>query len=53
MAVHRDDVEVDWLHRQVLTSRNIYSSRFTDFMVSVSTRARISEVVREMERARA
>ncbi|MDN3297060.1 acyl-CoA desaturase [Streptomyces ficellus] len=110
MAVHRDDVEVDWLHRQVLTSRNIYSSRFTDFMygglnyqiehhlfpsmprvnlrrarplvreycaahgvpyhevsqarsylevarhlreVSVSTRARISEVLREMERAKA
>ncbi|MER5310933.1 acyl-CoA desaturase [Streptomyces sp. NPDC002773] len=32
MVVHRDDVEVDWLHRQVLTSRNIYSTRFTDFM---------------------
>jgi fatty acid desaturase len=32
MAVHRDDVVVDWLHRQVLTSRNVRSTRFTDFM---------------------
>jgi fatty acid desaturase len=31
MAVHRDDVNVDWLHRQVLTSRNIRSTRLTDF----------------------
>jgi fatty acid desaturase len=32
MAVYRSDVELDWLHRQVLTSRNVVSSRFTDFM---------------------
>jgi fatty acid desaturase len=32
MVVHNADVELDWLHRQVLTSRNIRSTRFTDFM---------------------
>lgn len=32
MAVYRNDVQLDWLHRQVLTSRNIRSSRLTDFM---------------------
>jgi fatty acid desaturase len=32
MVVHRSDVELDWLHRQVLTSRNIKSTRFTDFV---------------------
>jgi fatty acid desaturase len=32
MAVHRDDVAVDWLHRQVLTSRNLRSTRLTDFI---------------------
>ncbi|MGH3860905.1 fatty acid desaturase family protein [Actinokineospora sp.] len=32
MVVYRDDVELDWLHRQVLTSRNIRSSRFVDFV---------------------
>jgi fatty acid desaturase len=32
MVVHHADVELDWLHRQVLTSRNIRSTRFTDFM---------------------
>lgn len=32
MPVYRSDVELNWLHRQVLTSRNVYSSRFTDFM---------------------
>ncbi|SCF38450.1 fatty acid desaturase family protein [Micromonospora mirobrigensis] len=32
MVVHHNDVELDWLHRQVLTSRNIRSTRFTDFM---------------------
>ncbi|MGH3924739.1 MAG: fatty acid desaturase family protein, partial [Pseudonocardiaceae bacterium] len=32
MPVYRSDVELDWLHRQVLTSRNVYSSRFTDFV---------------------
>jgi fatty acid desaturase len=32
MAVHRNDGEVDWLHRQVLTSRNLRSTRFTDFV---------------------
>jgi fatty acid desaturase len=32
MVVHFGDVELDWLHRQVLTSRNIRSTRFTDFM---------------------
>jgi fatty acid desaturase len=31
MPVYRSDVELDWLHRQVLTSRNVVSSRFTDF----------------------
>jgi fatty acid desaturase len=30
MVVYRSDVELDWMHRQVLTSRNIRSSRFTD-----------------------
>ena len=32
MPVYRSNVELDWLHRQVLTSRNVYSSRFTDFV---------------------
>lgn len=32
MPVYRGDVELDWLHRQVLTARNVYSSRFTDFV---------------------
>lgn len=32
MAVYRSDVELDWLHRQVLTSRNIRSSYFTDMV---------------------
>lgn len=32
MVVHRADVELDWLHRQVLTARNLRSNRFTDFM---------------------
>jgi fatty acid desaturase len=32
MVVYRSDVEMDWLHRQVLTSRNVFSSRFTDFV---------------------
>jgi fatty acid desaturase len=32
MVVHRSDVELDWLHRQVLTSRNVRSTRFTDFV---------------------
>jgi fatty acid desaturase len=32
MAVHRDDVELDWLHRQILTSRNIRSGRLVDFL---------------------
>jgi fatty acid desaturase len=32
MTVHRDDDGLDWLHRQVLTSRNLRSTRFTDFM---------------------
>jgi fatty acid desaturase len=32
MAVYRSDTELDWLHRQVLTSRNIRSTRLTDFM---------------------
>jgi fatty acid desaturase len=32
MPVYRSDLELDWLHRQVLTSRNIYSSHFTDFV---------------------
>ncbi|MFB6939888.1 fatty acid desaturase family protein [Streptomyces sp. NPDC060286] len=32
MVVYRSDVQLDWLHRQVLTSRNIRSSRLTDFM---------------------
>lgn len=31
MAVYRSDVELDWLHRQLLTSRNIRSSRLIDF----------------------
>ena len=30
MAVYRSDVELDWLHRQVLTARNVRSTRFTD-----------------------
>lgn len=32
MAVYRSETELDWLHRQVLTARNIRSSRFTDFV---------------------
>ncbi|HZN18219.1 MAG TPA: acyl-CoA desaturase [Micromonosporaceae bacterium] len=32
MVVYRSDVDLDWLHRQVLTSRNVYSSRFTDMV---------------------
>jgi fatty acid desaturase len=32
MAVYRSDVELDWLHRQVLTSRNLRSSYLTDFL---------------------
>ncbi|MEW9532069.1 fatty acid desaturase [Microbispora sp. NPDC049125] len=32
MVVHRSDVELDWLHRQVLTSRNIRPGRITDFL---------------------
>jgi fatty acid desaturase len=32
MAVYRSDTELDWMHRQVLTSRNIRSSRFIDFV---------------------
>ncbi|WP_218108357.1 fatty acid desaturase family protein [Micromonospora matsumotoense] len=32
MAVYRSDVDLDWLHRQVLTSRNIRSSYLTDFL---------------------
>lgn len=32
MVVHRDNVELDWLHRQVLTSRNIRSSRLVDLL---------------------
>ncbi|WP_460363202.1 fatty acid desaturase family protein [Actinocorallia lasiicapitis] len=31
MVVYRNDTELDWLHRQVLTSRNIKSSLLTDF----------------------
>ncbi len=30
MPVHRGEVELDWLHRQVLTSRNIRPGRVTD-----------------------
>jgi fatty acid desaturase len=32
MLVHRDEDELDWLHRQVLTSRNIRSGRVIDFL---------------------
>ena len=32
MAVYRSETDLDWLHRQVLTARNIRSSRFTDFV---------------------
>lgn len=32
MVVHRGDIEIDWLHRQVLTSRNIRSGRLSDFL---------------------
>jgi fatty acid desaturase len=31
MPVHRGTVELDWLHRQVLTSRNIKPGRIKDF----------------------
>ncbi len=32
MPVHRSSVELDWLHRQVLTARNIRPGRVTDFV---------------------
>jgi fatty acid desaturase len=32
MPVHRGEVELDWLARQVLTARNIRPGRFTDFV---------------------
>jgi fatty acid desaturase len=32
MPVYRGDVELDWLHRQVLTARNIRPGRVTDFV---------------------
>jgi fatty acid desaturase len=32
MAVYRSDTELDWMHRQVLTSRNIRPSRLVDFL---------------------
>jgi fatty acid desaturase len=32
MPVYRSSARPDWLHRQVLTSRNIRPGRFTDFM---------------------
>jgi fatty acid desaturase len=32
MVVHRDAEELDWLHRQILTSRNIRSSRLVDYL---------------------
>jgi fatty acid desaturase len=32
MLVYRDSDELDWLHRQVLTSRNIRSGRLIDFL---------------------
>jgi fatty acid desaturase len=32
MPVYRSVIELDWLHRQVLTARNVYSSRFADFV---------------------
>jgi len=32
MLVYRDGDELDWLHRQVLTSRNIRSGRLIDFL---------------------
>jgi fatty acid desaturase len=32
MLVYRDEDELDWLHRQVLTSRNIRSGRLIDFL---------------------
>jgi fatty acid desaturase len=32
MPVYRSDEQPDWLHRQVLTARNIRPGRFTDFM---------------------
>lgn len=32
MPVYRNEEDLDWLHRQVLTSRNVYSTRFTDFV---------------------
>ena len=31
MPVYRSEVQLDWLHRQVLTARNVHSSRFIDF----------------------
>jgi fatty acid desaturase len=32
MPVYRDDQELDWLHKQVLTSRNIRSGRLADYL---------------------
>jgi fatty acid desaturase len=32
MPVYRSDAELDWLHRQVLTARNIRSGRLIDFL---------------------
>jgi fatty acid desaturase len=32
MPVYRGEVSLDWLHRQVLTSRNIRSGRLIDFL---------------------
>lgn len=32
MPVYRGDVELDWLHRQVLTSRNVAPGPVTDFL---------------------
>ncbi len=32
MPTYRGEVELDWLHRQVLTSRNIRPGRVTDFL---------------------
>jgi fatty acid desaturase len=32
MPVHRDGDDLDWLHRQVLTSRNIRAGRLVDFL---------------------
>jgi fatty acid desaturase len=32
MPVHRGEVELDWLHRQVLTARNVRPGRIIDFV---------------------